>query len=145
MTMTTQKHFMEQQTSEQKNKGFVTLIAVLVVSAIGSAVAISLILLGIGASRTSFSLEQSYQAKTLSDTCAELALQQVRTYSYYSGSSSASLGKGSCDYTVTNDGGNIRTITASGTVGNVTRRVKIIINKIDPLINTSFWQEVADF
>lgn len=137
---------MEQPISEQKNnQGFVTLIAVLVVAAIGTAVALSLILLGSGASRTSFSMEQSYQAKTLADTCAESALQQIRTYSYYSGTSSATLGKGNCEYTATNDGGNNRTIEASGTVGNVTRRVKIIVNKIDPLINTSFWQEVADF
>lgn len=137
---------MEQPTSEQKNNpGFVTLIAVLVVAAIGMTVALSLILLGSGASRTSFSMEQSYQAKALADACAESALQQIRTYSYYSGTSNATLGKGSCDYTVTNDGGNNRTITASGMVSNVTRRVKIIVNKIDPLINTSFWQEVADF
>ena len=45
--------------------GFITLVSVLVVGAVGVAIALSLILIGLGSSRTSIAVEQSNQAKAL--------------------------------------------------------------------------------
>jgi len=127
------------------SRGYITLISVLVVGAVGVAIATSLILLGIGSSRSSFALEQSNQAKALANACAEEALQQIRDSTPYTGTGNLSLGQGTCTYTVTSQGGQNRTITASGTVGTIVRKVKIIITKINPTITVSTWQEVADF
>ncbi len=127
------------------NSGYITLISVLVVSAVGVTVAVSLILLGLGSSRTSFAVEQSNQAKGLANACAEEALQQIRDSILFTGSGILAFGQGTCSYTVTSQGAENRTITSSGTVGTIVRKVKIVINKINPTIIVTSWQEVADF
>lgn len=126
-------------------RGYVALISVLIVGAIGAAVATSLLVLGIGVSRTSFSQEQSAQAQALADACAEEALQQIRDATSFTGTGSLTLGQGACAYAVTNQGGSNRTITASGTVGATTRKIKTFVNAINPTIGIVSWQEVSDF
>jgi hypothetical protein len=125
--------------------GFVTLLSVLILAAVSTAVSVSLLVLGLASSRTSFSLQQLHEAKSLADTCAETALQKVRDTTSFSGTGGVNLGTGSCSYTVTAQSGEQRTITASGVVGSLTRKVKITITQINPSITISAWQEVADF
>ena len=126
------------------NKGYITLISVLVVGAVGTTIALSLLLLGNGASRTSFALQQSAQAKGLANACAEEALEQIRESTLFAGSGNLTLGQGTCTYTVTNIGGVSRTVTASSTVGTIVRKVSISITAINPLILFSLWQEVSN-
>jgi len=128
-----------------RERGYITLLSVLVLGAVGIAIAISLVLLGVGASRTSFANEQALQARALANACAEEGLEQIRDNTSFSGTNSLSLGQGSCTYTVTNLGGSDRTIESSGTVGQVVRKVEIAIDAINPQINVTSWQEVADF
>lgn len=125
--------------------GYIALITVLVIGAVGVAVAVSLLLLGLSSSRTSFALEQSNQAKALANACSEEALQQIRDSTPFTGTGNLSLGQGTCTYTVTSQGGQNRTITSSGTVGTIVRKVKIILDTITPNINVTSWQELADF
>lgn len=125
--------------------GYITLISVLVVGAVGVALTVSLILLGLSSSRTSFAIEQSNQAKSLANACAEEAMQQIRDSTSFTGNGNLTIGQGTCIYTVTNQGGQNRAITASGAVGAIIRKVKISINKINPAIQVVSWQEVADF
>ena len=123
------------------NGGYVTLISVLVVGAVGVAIALSLILLGAGSSRTSFALQQSMQAKGLANACAEEALEQIRESTPFTGSGNLTLGKGTCSYTVTNTGGTNRSVTTSGTVRTIMRKLTVTITAINPLIVISSWQE----
>src|SRR3990167_9131747 len=108
------------------NSGYIILVSVLVVSAVGVAIALSLLLLGLGSSRTSFAVEQSNQAKALANACAEEALQKIRNSVPFEGSDGLALGQGTCDYTVTKQTAQNRTITASGAVGTLIRKTKII-------------------
>ena len=126
-------------------QGYITLISVLIVGAVGVAIATSPVLLGLGSSRTSFAVEKSNQAKALANACTEEALQQVKDSTPFTGSGSLTMGQGTCTYTVTNQGGQNRTITSTGTVGTIIRKVKVIITKINPKITVSSWQEVSDF
>jgi len=125
--------------------GFITLISVLVVGAVGAAIALSLLLLGIGNSRTSFAIEQSNQAKALANACVEEALQRIRDSTPFTGSGNLALGQGACIYTVANQGAQNRTITASGTVGTIIRKIKVAISKINPSISVTLWQEADSF
>lgn len=124
-----------------KNSGYITLISVLVVGAVSVAIAVSLLLLGLAASRTSHTYQQADQAKALASACAEEGVEQIRTSSAYVGSGALSLGAGTCVYVVTSQGGSNRTINASGTVGGVVRKLSVIINGISPLITVASWQE----
>lgn len=128
-----------------KTNGYVTLISVLIIGAVGVAITTSLLMLGLGSSRTSFALEQSNQAKALANACMEEALQQIHDSIPFSGTGTLSLGMGSCTYTVTKQTGQNRTIVSTGTVGTIIRKVKVLLDKIIPNINITSWQEVADF
>lgn len=129
----------------KNQRGFITLLSTLFLVTIGGVVAGSLILLGLNSSRTSFALDQSAQAKALANACSEEALEKIQESTPFSGSATISLGNGSCTYTVIKLTGQNRTITASGTVGTIIRKISISIDKISPNINIISWQEVADF
>jgi hypothetical protein len=129
-------------TNPKQRKGFITLIAILIVGAAGVTIVSSLLLFGIDNSRTAFAIEQSNQAKALANACAEEGMQQIRNSTPFTGSGGLTLGRGTCTYTVTSQGSQNRTVTTSGTVGTIIRKVKIIINKINPSIIVVSWQEV---
>lgn len=125
--------------------GFVLLISVLIVGAVGLSVASTFLLLGIDATRTGLNFIQGKQARSLADACAEEALEKIWESTAYTGSGNLTFGAGSCSYTVIDLGGSNRQINASGVVSSATRKVKILINQINPSIGVSSWQEVADF
>lgn len=129
----------------KNQRGYITLLSTLFLVAIGGVVAGSLILLGLGFSKTSLAIDQSNQAKSLANACSEEALQQIRSSTVYTGSGNLTLGQGSCSYTVTSGGGENRTIVSTGAVGTIIRKVKVIISVINPTISVTSWQEVADF
>ncbi len=125
------------------DRGFITLFSVLIIGAVGAAVAISLMLFSVGFLKTSFSIEQSNQSKAFANACAEQALQWIRANPDYTGSGYLSFPQGACNYNVSN-GAQI-TIQSQGNAGAITRKVKIEIDSASPLIHIVSWQEVADF
>lgn len=128
------------------SSGFVTLLSVLILGAVALAVTMSILLLGIGTSRTSFTAIQSAQARSLANACAEEGLQRLRESVYYTGNETRIFPGGSCVIQViTGTGNNNRTLQTTGTVGSVQRKVKIIIQKIHPAPVIISWQEVFDF
>lgn len=121
--------------------GYVLLLSVLVVGAVGVSIAVSLLLLGLSNSLSSFALEQSNGAKALSNACAEEALEQIFLNNAFVGTNSLTLGQGSCSYTVTNTGTNSRQIVATGTIGSVVRKLVVNTNALSPKITIGSWQE----
>lgn len=131
----------------KQHGGYITLMSTILIAAVGISIAVSLLLLGNGASQTAFATQQSYQAQALSSACAEEALQLIHdgsTTTPYTGSNSLSLGAGGCSYTVASTGGVTRLITTTGTVDSVVRKNKVQVSAVGPIV-ISTWQEVADF
>jgi hypothetical protein len=122
-------------------KGYVTLISMLVIGAVGLSVALSLILLGMGSARSSFALEQSNAAKGLANACAEEALQQIWNLDTFVGSGNLTLGLGNCTYTVSS-ATVPKTITISATVGTIVRKISITLDQVRPYLHPLSWQEV---
>lgn len=125
--------------------GYITLLAVLVVGAVGVATVTSLLLLGTDASRTSLALQHSATARALAHGCVEEALQEIHDDKNYDGTVTLPFTQGSCTYTVTRNGGENRTIISSGTVGNIVWKVQVMVDTIEPQINVTSWNDVADF
>jgi hypothetical protein len=123
-------------------QGFATLMAVLIVGAIGAAVAVSFLNRGIEASKNTNSLEFALRARLLADQCAELALQDVRNNTAYVGKGSSSNSTGTCTYEVVQLGGNRRNITATGVSGDSTKKILVEIDGINPKIIIISWREV---
>lgn len=127
----------------KNEKGYITLLITLFLVAIGGAVAGSLILSGLGFSKTSLALDQSNQAKALANACMEEALQKLRETVYYTGSETLTLTTGSCQIqTVAGTGNSNRTVQTTAAVGTVQRKVKVVVTTVHPTIVISSWQEV---
>ena len=125
--------------------GYIALVSVIVVGAVGVTIVVSLLLLGLGSMRTSFADAQGSYSRAYANACAEESLQKIYENVSFSGTSSLNFSSGTCNYSVTNTGGENRNIQATGMVGTIVRKVEIVINAINPQINVTSWQEVGDF
>lgn len=136
-------------TNKSKEKklesGYITLLSVLIVGALGLSVTTSLLLSGLSSSRNSLAVVQASYAKSMVNACAEEALERIRENISFTGTNNMTFTLGTCTYTVTNTGGESRTIATSSTVGTIVKKLNITIDDINPRINISSWQEVADF
>ncbi|MEK7560885.1 MAG: hypothetical protein AAB539_02935 [Patescibacteria group bacterium] len=127
-------------------RGFLVLISILILAGIGVAVAVALLFLGIDATRTAGVSEKAAHARALASTCAEIALRVIKDTPGFSGYGPEQLlGQGQCGYQIINTGGENRSVYATGTVGSVIRRSKVIVSVITPEITIDSWQEVVDF
>lgn len=130
----------------KKESGYITLLSTLFLVVIGGTVASSLILLGLGFSRTSFVLNQSNQVKALANACMEEALQRLRESVYYTGNQTFVFTYGSCQIqTIIGVGNFNRTVQTTATSGSIQRKTKVVVTTIHPTIIISSWQEVGDF
>ena len=126
------------------NRGSITLFAIIVVSAIGFSVVASFALGAFSFIRQETNLNNLFQAKNLSNICAEEALELIRLSNGYIGSGSISENSGNCNYAVSNSGGENYTINTSGNYNNAVRKLNISVSQITPKIVISSWREVAD-
>lgn len=102
-------------------------------------------LLGIAGERTGQAREQGLAARLLADSCAERALEEIRESASFSGSDTLTYSNGSCSYAVINEGGQNRTIEASGAVADALQRVELTLTQINPTITVAAWREVDAF
>lgn len=119
------------------------MFSVLIFGSVALAIASSVLLLGLGSSKTGFIIEQSAKAKSLANLCAEASLQEIRNSTPFTGTDTINLGVDYCTYTVLNTGGQNRTININSSVGTAVRKILITIDKINPSINITSWQEVS--
>ena len=125
--------------------GFAVLIGVLIVGAFGVSIVLYLVLSGLYSYQNSFTLEQSNLAKATTNSCIEVALNKIQLCSSTVGIGNVQLAGNSCDYEIINNGDQSRTIQATSKVGTVVRKVKVLIDQIDPKITIDSWQEVVAF
>lgn len=137
---------MAPQASGNQNDGFVAIVSVLVIGAIGVTLAISLLWGGAGNLKTAMVFTASRQARALADACAEYALSELRQSTSYTGSETLLLGNGTCEVGAIGGSGNTnRTVQTTGTVGAVVRRVEVEVAVVSPTMTLTSWQEVASF
>jgi hypothetical protein len=129
-------------THHNNTQGFAVLLSVLILAAVGVAIATSLLYLSVGTSQTALATQESAESNALANACAEEALQKLVTSSAFTGTGALTLGQGTCSYTVAVSGTN-DSIKSIGTVGITVRKAEIII--AIPQLTISSWQEVSDF
>jgi len=121
------------------NPGYIALMTVIIMGVIVSVIATSLVLLGLGHSRTSLSEIQSANARLAADACTEDALRQIRLSPTFTGNGSLTLDNATCSFTVQNT--TTFSITSTGVSGNSTRRVEVDLSARTPSILITKWQE----
>jgi hypothetical protein len=131
--------------NKKLTEGYIALISVLLISAIGTAIMISVIASGITSSKTDLSLQRLGGARSLASSCAEEALQRILESSITTGNGNLTIGSGTCSYIITSASGTNITISSTGLMGTITSKIKVILATTTPGITLSSWEEVADF
>ncbi len=126
------------------NKGYIALMSVILMGALGVAVMVSVISQGITSSKTELSLQQSGQARVLATACVEEALQIILETATTARTSALTLGTGSCSYSITKPSTSV-IINSTGNYGTLVKRVQVILSTSSPSIVLSSWQDVSDF
>ena len=129
----------------EAKKGYIAFISVLVVSAIGLAIMLSVITAGITASKTDFSLQQLSGARSMAFSCAEEALHQISETGTTTGVGNLAIASGTCSYMILSTNGQNIVIQSTGHIGTVTSKAKVTIASTTPIVSLSSWEEVADF
>jgi len=130
----------------ERCRGFIALISVLVISAVVLVIGIGVSLRSVGESNMSLGEQESNRARALANLCAEQALMKLESFLNYSGDESIIIGSESCYILAVGGTGNLnRTVQASSTVSNYTKKVQVVITQISPVMQLSSWEEVADF
>lgn len=127
------------------NKGYVALITVLMIGAVGLSIAVSLLLLSIGTSKTSYSIEVSAEARVYADACINDALEKIRKNQSFVGTKTLSFDYGECSYEVIDNGGGARTINSVGSSNTAIRKAQAILDAVNPKPNIVSFQELEDF
>jgi len=142
--------------------GFITLIAVIILSVVSVAIVIGILMTGISTGKISQGNERGLVAKSFANNCAEYALVLIRdlgigtvaddgftkSISVDDNDLDMGLNQSSCSVEVIDNGGESRTIRSTGTVGagqEATRRILVEVTTISPRIITTSWEEVDSF
>ena len=124
-------------------RGYIALLAVLIIGAASLAIATALLVTATDSQRSTLAAQQSAQARSLAASCAEEALQLLHDNSNFTGTNNLTFGAGSCTYTVTNPGGTTRLIAASGTVSSTSRKIQVNVTVGVTTLSVASWQEIG--
>lgn len=129
-----------------KEQGYIALISVLIISALAILIASSANLLSISESNMSLQENQAWESFYLADFCAEQALMKLESVLNYSGNETITIGEESCDILPLEGSGNFnRVIKTQSIVSGQTRKIKVEISQVSPVMQITSWQQVAEF
>ncbi len=132
------------KTIAAQQNGFILLLSVIIIGAIGATLALYLFLTGALSGRASLDLTGALETRYLADGCAEQALLTAEDCSTQT--ITTTTPQGSCTYTITPNGGS-RTIQVTATSQNFTKRLALTVNfsTSSTTSSTVSWQEVTHF
>jgi hypothetical protein len=125
----------------KKRNGFITLFMVIMVGSIATGLLFMFSMDSFWSVKSGIGTKYSGQTRALTNACAEIALETIRETNNYVGTKNVALAGNACSFTVTNNGGNNRTLSVSGTIKGVTRKLEIHTSAFNP-IGLASWQEV---
>lgn len=127
-------------------QGYIALVSVLIISALVVLVATSASLASISEADMGLQESQAWQSFYLTTACAEHGLMKLKDDIEYSGNETLNFTNGSCTILpIEGTGDQDRTIKVTGNVSNQTSKIKVEINEVNPDMEISSWQQVADF
>lgn len=125
--------------------GYIALMAILIIGAVALAIGVALLATGADSQRVALNNMQFKQARALAVSCGQEALQLIHDNIGFTGTGNLSLGQGSCTYTVgVANNGILRVVSATGTVGPITRKLQTNVTIGASTITASEWTELSD-
>lgn len=127
----------------KKEKGAVTLIAVLIIGLTISSIIISNSLFNRLSIINSQNFKKIKQAQYSSEACMEIALLEIYNDKNYTGSESVLDGDISCNYIVTNEGGISRKIITTSSINGLNYYNELMLT-ISSKIEISSWKRITN-
>lgn len=84
----------------RKQEGYITLMGVLIVSAMGLSIGVTLLILSVTNSQSALSYQNSILSRSYADTCADEALTVLELNPSFRGNGLLNLTNGTCSYTI---------------------------------------------
>ncbi len=129
-----------------KDKGYIALISILIISALVVLLSTTASIFGIAESDLGLQERQSWESFYLSSACVEEALMRLKEDLEYSGGDILTLSNGTCEILpLIGTGNEDRIIKVVAEVNNQVRKFKVEINRVNPETNINSWSEVANF
>jgi type II secretory pathway component PulK len=138
-------------------KGFIALITILTVSAVALVISSTILLKSVTEAQLSRDEEAATKAWATVNACAEVAVFSlastsnngvaVWTTGYPTSLQEVTVGTNTCYYVITGGTGTstARTINASSTVSNFTRKMSVVVATNTPGLSVDSWELVAEF
>lgn len=126
----------------QANKGFIALIAVLIILAISLTIGLGANLLSINETKMALKKYHSLQAFSLAQLCAEEALMKLKEDENYPGDETFLIEGGSCQILPIEGNWTLKVLS---NFQNQTKKIKIVIEKVNPEMVIDSWEQVPDF
>lgn len=126
----------------KKQKGFIAITTVIIISALVLMIGIGISLESIGEMKMGLQRSLSSQSYYLTNLCAEQTLMKLKENSSYLGDETINVENGNC--TILPIEGNW-TIKVSAFSSGQVKKMKLVVSQIDPEIIVDSWEEVAEF
>ncbi len=131
--------------AKNNQRGFLALVAIVVIGATALILSLNASLLGLGALDFGY-LIGAARAGALADGCVEEALERLRLDQNYLGQPAPGLPllTGSCIIEVVNSGGQQRVVTVTGQLAAFTKTVVVTVGLGERTVEVRRWSEPAE-
>ena len=136
---------LETNTIRPNRKGYVALMSVIVLGAIGTAITVTLLVQGVLSSKTNLAVLHKHQSRMAATSWAEEALQLILDTGIDSGGAAMSVGSSTCTYVISSTSSENILVHATGQSADAISKISVYLASSTPRIKLSSWQEVGDF
>ena len=137
---------MEEQVYDNKLQGgYIAIMSVLVLGAVGSLLVFSILQWGMVDTSIVNAISKSHAANGVAHGCAEEILLKIANTSLASETGTMTISTGTCTYSLTSPTPTTRTVQAKGVFENAVARVEVKVSSIVPKITIDQWKELATF
>lgn len=129
-----------------KAKGFIALVSVAVLMAVGLTITTGLLIRAAGESRLAVTDDYQIRSQAATTACAEWALMNLKSSLTYAGNETLNVGGDTCSILAVGGVGNLnRTLDTASTVSGAQSRLHLEIYSVNPLLTVSSWKDVVSF
>ena len=135
---------MDRSHLSKTKKGFVTLISVIILTAISVSIISTDLLISSDTQSSSKVARDTIQTRYLAETCVEVALNRLKINLTYSGNETINTTFGDCQISIVNGTGNTnRSFSTTATSNNTTKSFNITVSQVNPdLILTQYLENL---
>lgn len=134
---------MQRRQSDRNKKGYITLLSVIILTSMASLIVAGGLLTNIDKLDIVNSVEGSKIAKLSAESCAEIAINNLKSNLNYTGNETINFENSTCSIGIINGNGNQnRSFETSGLYLNIEKRYLIQIETINPTTNITSWREI---